>query len=122
MALMSSGLVVGSDFVLAPTSPYQQAGVCVDSKVASVLRAISFRNQDSDITRADDLNGKPAVLFTNVVGSMWNAYVFAIISYRSTPPPGSESPVAASTLLIAPADSSVLATNPMAGLASMSSA
>lgn len=40
-------------------------------------QAISIRGMRGDIQRADGVNAKIAVFLTNIVGSMWCAYVFA---------------------------------------------
>ena len=59
--------------------------------------AISLRGLRSDIKRADGLNAKLAVFLTNLVGSMWCAYVFGIIAFVGLPAalrPGGEGIVA----------------------------
>ena len=43
-------------------------------------QAISIRGIMEDVRRADGVNAKIAVFLTNIVGSMWCAYVFAIIA------------------------------------------
>jgi hypothetical protein len=43
-------------------------------------QAISLRGLRADMARADGINAKIAVFLTNIVGSMWCAYVFAIIA------------------------------------------
>ena len=43
-------------------------------------QAISIRGMRADIQRADGVNAKIAVFLTNIVGSMWCAYVFAVIA------------------------------------------
>src|ERR1700688_57611 len=56
-------------------------------------QAISIRGLRAEVTRADGLNAKIAVFLTNIVGSMWCAYVFAIIALIGLPPalrPGGE--------------------------------
>src|ERR1700733_9623566 len=42
-------------------------------------QAISLRGLRSDVQRADGVNAKIAVFLTNIVGSMWCAYVFGFI-------------------------------------------
>jgi hypothetical protein len=56
-------------------------------------QAISVRGLRAEVTRADGLNAKIAVFLTNIVGSMWCAYVFAGIALIGLPPalkPGGE--------------------------------
>jgi len=43
-------------------------------------QAISLRGLTADMKRANGFNAKIAVFLTNIVGSMWCAYVFAIIA------------------------------------------
>ena len=43
-------------------------------------QAISLRGVLEDVKRVDGVNAKIAVFLTNIVGSMWCAYVFAIIA------------------------------------------
>jgi hypothetical protein len=60
-------------------------------------QAISLRGLRSDVQRADGLNAKIAVFLTNLVGSMWCAYVFAIIAFIGLPAalrPGGEGIIA----------------------------
>ena len=45
-----------------------------------IARAISIRGLRGDVQRANGINAKIAVFLTNIVGSMWCAYVFAIIA------------------------------------------
>ncbi len=59
--------------------------------------AISLRGMRSDIQRADGINAKIAVFLTNIVGSMWCAYVFAVIAFIGLRPalkPGGEGLIA----------------------------
>ncbi len=59
--------------------------------------AISIRGLRADIQRADGINAKIAVFLTNIVGSMWCAYVFAIIALIGLRPalrPGGEGIIA----------------------------
>jgi hypothetical protein len=59
--------------------------------------AISLRGMRSDIQRADGINAKIAVFLTNIVGSMWCAYAFAVIALIGLPPalkPGGEGLIA----------------------------
>jgi hypothetical protein len=56
-------------------------------------QAISVRGLRDDVKRADGVNAKIAVFLTNIVGSMWCAYVFAVIALIGLPPalkPGGE--------------------------------
>jgi cobalamin biosynthesis protein CobD/CbiB len=62
-----------------------------------VGQAISLRGLRSDVQRADGINAKIAVFLTNLVGSMWCAYVFAIIAFLGLPAalkPGGEGIIA----------------------------
>ena len=59
--------------------------------------AISVRGLRAEVKRADGVNAKIAVFLTNVVGSMWCAYVFAIIAFIGLPAalrPGGEGIIA----------------------------
>lgn len=59
--------------------------------------AISLKGLRSEIRRADGINAKLAVFLTNLVGSMWCAYVFAAIAFIGLPPalkPGGEGIIA----------------------------
>ena len=59
--------------------------------------AISLRGIRSQIKVADGINAKIAVFLTNIVGSMWCAYVFAIIAFIGLPAalrPGGEGIIA----------------------------
>ncbi len=59
--------------------------------------AISLKGMRSDIERADGINAKFAVFLTNMVGSMWCAYVFAAVAFLGLPAalkPGGEGLVA----------------------------
>lgn len=60
-------------------------------------QAISLRGLRADVERADGINAKIAVFLTNIVGSMWCAYVFAVIALIGLPPalkPGGEGIIA----------------------------
>jgi hypothetical protein len=60
-------------------------------------QAISVRGLRTDIQRADGVNAKIAVFLTNIVGSMWCAYVFAAIALIGLPAalrPGGEGIIA----------------------------
>jgi hypothetical protein len=62
-----------------------------------ISEAISIRGVRAEVTRANGVNAKIAVFLTNVVGSMWCAYVFAIIALIGLPPalrPGGEGIIA----------------------------
>jgi hypothetical protein len=60
-------------------------------------RAISIRGLRGDVQRANGINAKIAVFLTNIVGSMWCAYVFAVIALLGLGPalkPGGEGIIA----------------------------
>ncbi len=60
-------------------------------------RAISIRGLRGQVARADGVNAKIAVFLTNLVGSMWCAYAFAIIALIGLRPalrPGGEGIIA----------------------------
>jgi hypothetical protein len=60
-------------------------------------QAISIRGLLAEVTRAEGLNAKLAVFLTNIVGSMWCAYVFAVIALIGLRPalkPGGEGIIA----------------------------
>ena len=60
-------------------------------------QAISIRGLTAQVRRADGVNAKIAVFLTNIVGSMWCAYVFAMIALIGLPPalkPGGEGIIA----------------------------
>jgi hypothetical protein len=60
-------------------------------------QAISLRGLRTEVERADGVNAKIAVFLTNIVGSMWCAYVFAVIALIGLPPalkPGGEGIIA----------------------------
>jgi hypothetical protein len=60
-------------------------------------QAISIRGLRDDVKRADGVNAKIAVFLTNIVGSMWCAYVFGVIALIGLPPalkPGGEGIIA----------------------------
>jgi len=60
-------------------------------------QAISIRGLRADVQRVDGVNAKIAVFLTNIVGSMWCAYGFAIIALIGLPPalkPGGEGIIA----------------------------
>jgi hypothetical protein len=62
-----------------------------------VRSAISLRGLSADVQRADGFNAKLAVFLTNLVGSMWCAYVFAAIAFIGLPAalrPGGEGIIA----------------------------
>ena len=62
-----------------------------------ISQAISLRGLSTDIKRANGVNAKIAVFLTNLVGSMWCAYAFAIIAFLGLRPalrPGGEGIVA----------------------------
>jgi hypothetical protein len=66
-------------------------------RLARTSRAISLRNIRSDMQKVNGINAKIAVFLTNVVGSMWCAYAFAIIALFGLHPalqPGGEGLVA----------------------------
>jgi hypothetical protein len=60
-------------------------------------QAIRIHGLRAEVQRADGVNAKIAVFLTNIVGSMWCAYVFAIIALIGLPPalkPGGEGIIA----------------------------
>src|ERR1017187_10758117 len=60
-------------------------------------QAISIRGLRAEVKRANGVNAKIAVFLTNIVGSMWCAYVFAAIALIGLPPalrPGGEGLIA----------------------------
>ncbi len=60
-------------------------------------QAISIRGLRDEVRRADGVNAKIAVFLTNIVGSMWCAYLFAIIALIGLRPalsPGGEGIIA----------------------------
>jgi hypothetical protein len=60
-------------------------------------QAISIRGLAVQVKRADGINAKIAVFLTNIVGSMWCAYVFALIALIGLRPalkPGGEGIIA----------------------------
>jgi hypothetical protein len=62
-----------------------------------IAKAISIRGLRSDVQRANGINAKIAVFLTNIVGSMWCAYVFAVIALLGLGPalkPGGEGLIA----------------------------
>ena len=62
-----------------------------------VAEAISLRGIRSEISVANGINAKIAVFLTNIVGSMWCAYVFAVIAFIGLPAalkPGGEGIIA----------------------------
>ena len=62
-----------------------------------INRAISVRGLGDEVKRADGINAKIAVFLTNIVGSMWCAYVFAVIALIGLRPalkPGGEGIIA----------------------------
>jgi hypothetical protein len=48
-------------------------------------QAISIRGIRAEVTKVDGINAKIAVFLTNLVGSMWCAYVFAIVAFIGLP-------------------------------------
>ncbi len=62
-----------------------------------IRQAISLRGLRAQVKRADGINAKIAVFLTNIVGSMWCAYVFAVIALIGLRPalrPGGEGIIA----------------------------
>src|SRR5271157_2369324 len=60
-------------------------------------QAIRIRGLRAEVARADGINAKIAVFLTNIVGSMWCAYLFAVIALIGLPPalkPGGEGIIA----------------------------
>lgn len=59
--------------------------------------AISLKGLRSEVQKADGVNAKIAVFLTNIVGSMWCAYVFAALALVGLPAalkPGGEGIIA----------------------------
>jgi hypothetical protein len=62
-----------------------------------VGQAISIRGLRAEVKRANGINAKIAVFLTNIVGSMWCAYLFAVIAFIGLPAalrPGGEGIIA----------------------------
>jgi len=62
-----------------------------------IKNAISLRGLNEQVKRADGINAKIAVFLTNIVGSMWCAYAFAILALIGLRPalkPGGEGLIA----------------------------
>lgn len=60
-------------------------------------QAISLRGLRADVQKADGFNAKIAVFLTNIVGSMWCAYLFAVLAFIGLPAalkPGGEGIIA----------------------------
>lgn len=60
-------------------------------------RAVGIRGVRAEMRKVDGLNAKIAVFLTNIVGSMWCAYVFAVIALLGLRPalrPGGEGIIA----------------------------
>jgi hypothetical protein len=60
-------------------------------------QAISVRGLRAEVQKANGVNAKIAVFLTNIVGSMWCAYVFAVIALIGLPAalrPGGEGIIA----------------------------
>ena len=60
-------------------------------------QAISIRRLRTEVARANGVNAKIAAFLTNIVGSMWCAYVFAVIALIGLRPalkPGGEGIIA----------------------------
>ena len=69
----------------------------VPVKAHAISKAISIRGLRGDVRRANGVNAKIAVFLTNIVGSMWCAYVFgviALIGLRPALKPGGEGIIA----------------------------
>jgi len=62
-----------------------------------IKNAISLRGLSDQVKKADGINAKIAVFLTNLVGSMWCAYAFAIVALIGLRPalkPGGEGIIA----------------------------
>jgi hypothetical protein len=62
-----------------------------------IKNAISLRGLSDQVKKADGLNAKIAVFLTNIVGSMWCAYAFALLALLGLRPalkPGGEGLIA----------------------------
>jgi hypothetical protein len=72
--------------------PTKEETTMSDSQAIKVFKArqrtrqaISLRGLRAEVKRADGINAKIAVFLTNVVGSMWCAYAFAVIAFIGLP-------------------------------------
>jgi hypothetical protein len=66
-------------------------------RLSHMSHAISLRTIRSDMSKVDGFNAKIAVFLTNIVGSMWCAYVFgaiALLGLRPALKPGGEGIIA----------------------------
>jgi hypothetical protein len=62
-----------------------------------IAEAISLHDLRNDVQRVNGINAKIAVFLTNIVGSMWCAYAFAVIAFIGLPAalkPGGEGIIA----------------------------
>ena len=50
-----------------------------------MTQAISVKGLREQVKRVDGINAKIAVFLTNIVGSMWCAYLFAVIAFIGLP-------------------------------------
>src|SRR5271165_5044536 len=73
-------------------SGQKEEGPMIESQAAKPVKtrhhigqAISVRGLRAEVKKADGVNAKIAVFLTNIVGSMWCAYVFAIIALFGLP-------------------------------------
>jgi hypothetical protein len=81
-----------------------EESVMIESRIPKPVKAhhiigqaISIRGLRGEVQRANGINAKIAVFLTNIVGSMWCAYVFAVIALIGLPPalkPGGEGIIA----------------------------
>jgi hypothetical protein len=71
---MSQNHVPGPDVIATPVKTHHH-----------VREAIHLRRLRGDVMRVSGFNAKVAVFLTNIVGSMWCAYVFAAIAFVGLP-------------------------------------
>ena len=92
-----------SDWCHAQLRPNEESKM-INSQIEKPIKtshhigqAISISGLRADVKRANGVNAKVAVFLTNIVGSMWCAYVFAVIALIGLPPalrPGGEGIIA----------------------------
>jgi hypothetical protein len=83
---------VRGEVKVGPSNGKEARIMMPDSQIARPARvllhtreAISLRGLRDQITRVDGINAKIAVFLTNIVGSMWCAYAFAILALIGLP-------------------------------------
>jgi hypothetical protein len=68
-----------------PAHPAAAAPTAPPRPRVHIRQAISLKGLREQVKRADGVNAKFAVFLTNIVGSMWCAYVFAVIAFFGLP-------------------------------------